>query len=259
MQYAGDRVPLISAVLEDQRAIVADDSRGGFGDIPYRIQAIGAGAERVAGLVAELIERRIIVFHIGRVRYDEVEYLIGDGFYPVTLQEMNIDQRVLRRVLSCHIQCLSARVGRDNLAFRALAGERNRDGAAACTEIQYPASAAPGNQTQCLLDERLGLGPRHERVGGDPQPQGPELSRASDIGDRLTIVTAREGVRKPARGFFAQIAPRVCKQMASRHAEDPGEQCLGIECGTLADHGKLLRCIGQCVFDCGCRHAVQVV
>jgi len=70
-------------------------------------------------------------------------------------------------------------------------GERDRDRAAAGAEVEDAAGAVrqPGERE---FDQKLGLRPRDEDVGRDPEREAVELALAGEIGDRLAGPAAQE-------------------------------------------------------------------
>ncbi len=61
-----------------------------------------------------------------------------------------------------------------------------------------------GKEPQACLHQRLGVGPRHQRLGGEPDRQTPELPSADDARHRLAGESFRGGLGERVGAGFAK-------------------------------------------------------
>ena len=119
-----------------------------------------------------------------------------------------------------------AAVGAKELAGAQFERQRDHDGSRAGADIGHPRAGADAIERR--LDERLGLGARHQHPAIDPQPQGPELALPRDVRQRHASRPLAEKTLVPPRRFrIRRLAP-------------PGQQRGPVETGgVLEQHAGL--------------------
>ena len=136
-----------------------------------------------------------------------------------------------------------ADVGARDLEVVPLVLQRECDGAAAGADVD---DAGAAGQVERGLDERLGLGPRHEHARVDLQVEVAKAARAGDVGDGLALdrAAAHRGLERADRGALdGRVA--VDHQACAVDTQRVGEQDLGVEAGRVdarggqGDHGRV--------------------
>ena len=101
LQNGGHGILLFGTVLEEQRSIGLYYGCRISGDSSNCVQSIRAGGECGSRFVSKLVERRIVLTHVGGIGNDQVEGLIGDRLGPVAMQETDVQQFVQLGVFLC--------------------------------------------------------------------------------------------------------------------------------------------------------------
>ncbi len=169
---------------------------------------LAAADERDLRFPAQLRLEAGELLDIGRVGDHEVPALAGSGG-AVALPQLDLEPEPLG-VLARKRQ----RVGRDvhsgHPGVGALVLERERDRARADSDVEDPGPLDSLHESERAVDERLGLGPRHERARVRLQRQPPEAPLAEDVRQWLASLAAHEERLEPVHALVqAAREPRA--------------------------------------------------
>ena len=228
-QHGLHRIGLVVAVFEhDPAAWRQVVRRAGHHRAQCR-EAVAAGREGLQRLVAQRGQVGIGAGDVGRVRDDGVKAPAAEGRPPVAFEPLDGQPQRLG-IRACHGECGVAAVDGADLRPRAGAGQRQRDGAAAGAEVDHRRRVARGGQPlECPVDQRLGLGPRHQHGGCHLQRQAVECPLAGDVGQRFAGRAARHAGPETRHQVGTGQRVVVCMQPGARLLQHVGEQQLRIE------------------------------
>ncbi|MNT56098.1 hypothetical protein D3C72_1933780 [compost metagenome] len=123
-----------------------------------------------------------------------------------TFGKTHVAQRVARGVAGGHHQRSGTGVGGQYLRLRPLAGQGQRDGAAAGTEVGQLQRAVRWQAVQRQLHQQFGLRARNQGGRVDLQVQGPETTTTSQVSHRLAReATTQQGLESGPLGGRQRI------------------------------------------------------
>ena len=236
-QQRGRRRRLPGADLQRQRA-ARGQQRGRGGDQPaHQRQPVGAAVER----------QRRLGSHLGR------QAAISAGGMYGRLAAISVERRVRRPaarprspstkvtgdavplgVGARHLQRAGRDVDGDDGRRREQLGERHRDGARAGADVgdargggpdgpAPPALRGPSPDRPArpaavslarLLDQRLGVGARHQHARVDGELEAPELLLADEVGDRLARLAPLDELADGGELVGAAAGDRTARRAA---------------------------------------------
>ena len=143
--------------------------------------------------------------HIGRVAQEQVDWH-GQRREQVALKQHHaLGQPVTRHITPRHCQCGWRQIDRNDACLRIVHGKPDGNAASASTDVGHAkwlfvASCPLANVLEGQVDQQFGLGAWHQCCGGHFKLKPVELTVASDIGDWLEILAARN--QCPKRGLL---------------------------------------------------------
>ena len=188
--------------------------RGGD-DAANIVQPVGATHQRLARLVRQRRQVRVVRRDVGRVADDEVKALVRQRAKPVAVAQVQF-QPEPRRVARCDGQRVGTGIDGRHARARPLSRQRQRNGAAAGAQIEHAAARIGRQQGQRPVDQRLGVVARVEHAGIDLQLQPIERLAACEIGHRLAGQAARGQLVQACVGGTRQRVVVVRQQPGAR-------------------------------------------
>ena len=230
-EQAAHRLALCGTVFEQQLARSRQVSGSAGRDFPDGIETVLACDKGSARLEAHSVAQEVGIAarDIGWIRDDQRGTVPAERRAPVAAAKLDVAKPETSRVRCGECEGGGGNIGGDDPASRTLPGERKGNRATAGAEVGELQLGRRGNESECELDEALGLGPGNQDGGRHLEVQGPELAPAQDPPrgyaagspfDQAPEARLREG-RHRITGVGVEPLPRSAEGMGEQEPRFP--------------------------------------
>ncbi len=183
------------------------------------VQAVGSAVQGQARLVVAHLRIEGLDLgagDIGRIGDDQVVAAVGQPLRPAAAFESGaVGQAQGGGVLQGDFQSRLGDIYAQPMGARAFRQDGEQDGARAHPQVEDAEGPVFGEVGQDHIQDRLGVRPRRQDIGGDLEHDLPEAATAEDMADRLARLAAGEegfeplflGVGEQAVGIGDDIGP----------------------------------------------------